>query len=135
MKAMARTTKPVCAVHKRTRHLDAPGAAFLAVTVTALLAGLFTIAVPKASADKHDSAPNSSPDQTAIDSKFKGHLPITELNEDQAILHALNRLAYGPRPGDVERIRQMVLEKWIDQQLHPESIDDSALNTRVEKYP
>ena len=135
MKAMARTTKPLCAVRKRTRHLDAPGAAFLAVTIAALLAALFTIAVPKASADKLDSAPNSSPGQITIDSKFKGHLPITELSEDQAILHALNRLAYGPRPGDIERIRQMGLEKWIDQQLHPESIDDSALDTRLQNYP
>ena len=65
----------------------------------------------------------------------KGIFPITELTEDQAILHALNRLAYGPRPGDIERIRQMGLEKWIDQQLHPDSIDDSALEKRLEKYP
>jgi uncharacterized protein (DUF1800 family) len=70
-----------------------------------------------------------------VDPKFKGHLPITELTEDQAILHALNRLGYGPRPGDVARIREMGLEKWIDQQLHSESIDDSALDQRLEKYP
>jgi uncharacterized protein (DUF1800 family) len=135
MKAMVRTPKPVCAVRRRTRRLDAPGAAFLAATTAALLAALFAIAVPNASADRHNSNANSSPDQTAIDSKFKGHLPITELTEDQAIVHALNRLAYGPRPGDVERIRQMGLEKWIDQQLHPESIDDSALDTRLRNYP
>ena len=47
----------------------------------------------------------------------------------------MNRLAYGPRPGDVERIRQMGLEKWIEQQLHPETIDDQALNQRLERYP
>jgi hypothetical protein len=40
------------------------------------------------------------------DPVLKG-LPITELSADEAILHALNRLAYGPRPGDVERVRQM----------------------------
>src|SRR5205807_4352899 len=34
-------------------------------------------------------------------------LPITELSADEAIQHALNRLAYGPRPGDVERVKQM----------------------------
>ena len=39
------------------------------------------------------------------DPVLKG-LPITELTADEAILHALNRLAYGPRPGDVERVRQ-----------------------------
>jgi uncharacterized protein (DUF1800 family) len=68
-------------------------------------------------------------------SKLKGRLPITELNEEEAILHALNRLGYGPRPGDVDRVRQMGLEKWIEQQLHPESLDDSALAARLESYP
>jgi len=63
------------------------------------------------------------------------NLPITELNEDEAILHALNRLAYGPRPGDLERVKQMGLAKWIDQQLNPNSIDDKALEARLEDYP
>jgi uncharacterized protein (DUF1800 family) len=63
------------------------------------------------------------------------NLPITELTADEAILHALNRLAYGPRPGDIERIKQMGLSKWIDQQLNPNSIDDKALDARLEDYP
>jgi uncharacterized protein (DUF1800 family) len=63
------------------------------------------------------------------------NLPITELSADEAILHALNRLAYGPRPGDLERVRQMGLAKWIDQQLNPNSIDDKALDARLENYP
>jgi uncharacterized protein (DUF1800 family) len=62
---------------------------------------------------------------------FKGKLPITELTEDEAVLHALDRLAFGPRPGDVERIQQVGLEKWIDQQLDPSSIDDSAVEARL----
>src|SRR5436853_4141818 len=68
------------------------------------------------------------------DAALKG-LPITELSADEAILHALNRLAYGPRPGDVERVRQMGLAKWIDQQLNPHSIDDKAVEARLENYP
>src|ERR1700676_5196198 len=68
------------------------------------------------------------------DAALKG-LPITELSADEAILHALNRLAYGPRPGDVERVRQMGLAKWIEQQLNPNSIDDKALEARLEDYP
>jgi len=63
------------------------------------------------------------------------NLPITELSADEAIMHALNRLAYGPRPGDVERVRQMGLAKWIDQQLNPNSMDDKALEARLEDYP
>jgi uncharacterized protein (DUF1800 family) len=68
------------------------------------------------------------------DPALKG-LPITELSADEAILHALNRLAYGPRPGDLERVRQMGLAKWIDQQLSPNSIDDRALEARLSDYP
>src|SRR5258708_1408275 len=68
------------------------------------------------------------------DPALKG-LPIKELSTDEAILHALNRLGYGPRPGDVERVRQMGLAKWIDQQLNPNSIDDKALTARLENFP
>ncbi len=45
------------------------------------------------------------------------------------IVHALNRLGYGPRPGDVERVAQTGLRAYIEQQLHPETIDDSACET------
>src|SRR6201993_4382384 len=68
------------------------------------------------------------------DPVLKG-LPITDLTPDEAILHALNRLAYGPRPGDIERIKQIGLAKWIHQQLNPNSINDSAVEARLEIYP
>ncbi len=68
------------------------------------------------------------------DPALKG-LPITELSPDEAILHALNRLAYGPRPGDVEWVRQMGLAKWIEQQLNPNSLDDKAAEARLQDYP
>jgi uncharacterized protein (DUF1800 family) len=115
--------------------IDAPGAAFLATTLLALLAVLFTLAAPNANADKKKKKSATDPDLIVLDKKFKGNLPITHLTEDQAILHALDRLAYGPRPGDVERIRKMGLEKWVDKQLDPNSIDDSALDERLASYP
>src|SRR5258708_3929034 len=68
------------------------------------------------------------------DAALKG-LPITELSADEAILHALNRLAYGPRPEDVERVRQMGLAKWIEQQLNSNSIDDRGVEARLEQFP
>src|SRR5216683_7676166 len=80
-------------------------------------------AIPAAAKDK----------KTKQDPSLKG-LPITELSPDEAILHALNRLAYGPRPGDVERIKQMGLAKWIDQQLNPNSLDDRAVEARINIY-
>jgi uncharacterized protein (DUF1800 family) len=52
------------------------------------------------------------------------------LENDAAIVHALNRLTYGPRPGDVERVRAMGLEKWIETQLATEGTE-RAENTRA----
>src|ERR1700726_258956 len=72
------------------------------------------------------------PSNDAGNSRFPGNLPISQLTEDEAIVHALNRLGYGPQPGEVERIKQMGLETWIAQQLHPEKIDDSALAARLD---
>jgi uncharacterized protein (DUF1800 family) len=62
-------------------------------------------------------------------------LPVGDLTPDEAILHALNRLAYGPRPGDIARIKQMGLAKWIDLQLNPKGIDDSAVDARLNGFP
>jgi len=82
-----------------------------------------------------EAAPNPAKDKKQKqDSVLKG-LPITELSTDEAILHALNRLAYGPRPGDIERVKQIGLAKWIDQQLNPDSIVDKALEARLENLP
>ena len=50
-----------------------------------------------------------------------------KLGKDQQMLHALDRLTFGPRPGDVERLKKIGLKKWIDQQLHPERIKENAL--------
>jgi uncharacterized protein (DUF1800 family) len=53
------------------------------------------------------------------------------LKDDQKIIHALNRFTFGIRPGDVERVRAMGLDKWFDQQLHPDKVDDAAVEARL----
>jgi uncharacterized protein (DUF1800 family) len=53
-----------------------------------------------------------------------------KLSKDEQVLHALDRLTFGPRPGDVEAVKKMGLKKWIDLQLHPERIKE---NPEVEK--
>jgi uncharacterized protein (DUF1800 family) len=58
----------------------------------------------------------------------------TNLAADRKILHLLNRFAYGPRPGDVERVRAMGMQAWIERQLHPERIPDEALEGRLAAY-
>lgn len=53
------------------------------------------------------------------------------LSADKKIAHVLNRLEFGPRPGDFERVQKMGVERWIDWQLSPEKIDDSAVNQKL----
>lgn len=53
------------------------------------------------------------------------------LTEQQKISHVLNRLGFGARPGDVEKVKAIGLQKYIDQQLDPASIPDAALEAKV----
>ncbi len=53
-------------------------------------------------------------------------------DEQRRASHALNRLTFGPRPGDVQQVMAMGVNQWIDLQLHPGKIDDSALDSRLE---
>jgi uncharacterized protein (DUF1800 family) len=57
------------------------------------------------------------------------------LSNDQKILIALNRLEFGPRPGDLEAVKKMGLKAWIEQQLNPEKIDDSAVEKKLAAFP
>lgn len=77
----------------------------------ALLLTSVALCLPLASARKKDSPPQA--------------------NERARAIQALNRLTFGPRPGDVDRVLAIGVDKWIDQQLHPESIDDHALDARL----
>lgn len=52
----------------------------------------------------------------------------------QQAVHVLNRLAFGPRPGDVERVQRMGVQQYIDEQLHPENIPLPAeLSARLDQ--
>ena len=105
-------------------------------TLTGMLVIFFlaaaTFAAPYllASSDKKDGK-EKSPDPSQSWKGFSGG----GLTEDEAMLQALNRLGFGPRPGDLERVKEMGLQKWIDRQLHPDSIDDSALDARLARFP
>ncbi len=57
---------------------------------------------------------------------------VTKLSEDQRILHVLNRLGFGARPGDVERVKAIGIDNYIAQQLWPEKIDDAASEARLQ---
>ena len=55
----------------------------------------------------------------------------TVANDERAIVHVLNRIGFGPRPGDVERIQGIGLQQYIDQQLHPERVPDPGMAARL----
>jgi len=59
---------------------------------------------------------------------------VRELPADQQIIQALNRLTFGAKPGAILKVRAIGLDKWIDQQLHPEKINDDALNAFFANY-
>jgi hypothetical protein len=55
-----------------------------------------------------------------------------KLSPDDQIVHALNRLTFGPRPGDAEEVRRIGVSKWIEMQLHPDQIGENpALEARL----
>lgn len=64
----------------------------------------------------------------------QSRLDHRELAADQQIIHALNRLTFGARPGDLQKVRAIGLDKWVDLQLHPERIDDRDLQTFLTRY-
>jgi len=56
------------------------------------------------------------------------------LTEDQKILHVLNRLGFGARAGDVEKVKSIGLQKYIEQQLNPATVNDSALDAKLKRF-
>ena len=58
-----------------------------------------------------------------------GAILAQEMSGDRdEIVHVLNRITFGPCPGDVEAVQKMGLHNYIERQLHPETIDDSAVD-------
>lgn len=72
--------------------------------------------------------------QRPVQPKQAGQTSL-RLSEDQRILHVLNRLGFGARPGDLARIKQIGLEPYIEQQLHPEKIADTAAEAKLRDLP
>lgn len=96
----------------------------LPLVIAAWFPGSFGIAPFGSAIAATAKAAHPGPDYSA----FQRKLP-----KDQQVLQALNRLTFGPRPGDVEQIEKLGLKKWIDLQLHPERIPENpALASKLE---
>jgi uncharacterized protein (DUF1800 family) len=92
--------------------------ALILLGLTTLISAALLVAADKKKEDKKD------PSQSAP----------AQMDDGKKIVHALNRFTFGIRPGDVERVRSMGLDKWFDQQLHPDKIDDGALESRLAPF-
>jgi uncharacterized protein (DUF1800 family) len=66
--------------------------------------------------------------------KEKKAADTTQMDDSKRAMHALQRLTFGPRPGDIERVAAMGVDKWIDVQLHPEKINDNDLDARLSGF-
>src|SRR6266852_3998354 len=101
---------------KESSTLRQRGAAIL--SIVALLASTFAAGISAQSMSGGMKAPGSK--------------SAARLSEDQRILHVLNRLGFGARPGDVERVKAMGVDNYIAQQLFPGKIDDSASEAKLQ---
>ncbi|MDQ3632898.1 MAG: DUF1800 domain-containing protein, partial [Acidobacteriota bacterium] len=77
---------------------------------------------------------NVSAQQMMMSNTAKNIKNAGKLSEDQRILHVLNRLGFGARPGDVEKVKAIGLQKYIEQQLNPDSINDPALAAKMKNF-
>jgi uncharacterized protein (DUF1800 family) len=68
------------------------------------------------------------------DKPAAGETMPMRMDDRKRAVHALNRLTFGPRPGDVERVTQIGVDKWIELQLVPDKMDDSALDARLAPF-
>jgi uncharacterized protein (DUF1800 family) len=93
----------------------------------------FSLLTPAAPAADPPAASDRAPAQAPASARPAYH--PGQIEGDERILHALNRFTFGPRPGDLEAVRALGLDRWFDQQLHPAAIDQPELNARLAQYP
>jgi uncharacterized protein (DUF1800 family) len=109
----------------------------LALPKIALICCLLRVLAGPSSAWAQQSTPAPLASKSASDSRLAtttkrpvGKTP-GKLTDEQRALHALNRLTFGPRPGDLQRAMDTDVNDWIEQQLHPEEINDSVLDGKL----
>jgi uncharacterized protein (DUF1800 family) len=77
------------------------------------------------------TAPTSAGKRPSAVAPTADNSPLTE---QQKIVHVLNRLGFGPRPGDIERVKSIGLDRYIDEQLHPGRISDAPVEAQIATF-
>ncbi|HEV8447010.1 MAG TPA: DUF1800 domain-containing protein [Gemmatimonadaceae bacterium] len=94
----------------------------LVLLSSALIASVAAAQAPRSQSPAAPGSPNSI------------SAPQGELLPDEQIQQVLNRLTFGPRPGDAERVRAIGIDKWIDLQLNPDRIPDPSGDDVLKSY-
>jgi uncharacterized protein (DUF1800 family) len=81
------------------------------------------------------AAKKTPPPDRTVTVKLPAPLKLKQIQGDDRVFHALDRLTFGPRPGEIDQVKAMGLDVWINQQLHPANIDDTAMEQRLQQFP
>ncbi|MDE1161080.1 MAG: DUF1800 family protein [Acidobacteriaceae bacterium] len=92
-------------------------------------------APPPTPAQMHAAQTFAGKSKAAFPPKPAAHAELASLSQRERAVQLLNRFAYGPRPGDVDRVLAMGTDKWLEQQLNPDSYKDAALTKRLADFP
>jgi uncharacterized protein (DUF1800 family) len=98
-----------------------------------LATGVACSAAPGAGPGAPDGTPR--PDGRALPLPDAAAIASREQTADQQVLHALNRLAFGPRPGDEARVRALGVDRWIALQLEPSRLPAPRGDSAVAAFP
>ena len=60
--------------------------------------------------------------------------PAAQKSDDATAIHVLNRLGFGPTPTAIERVKRMGVRAYVEEQLHPQRIDDAAMTPRLSGF-
>jgi hypothetical protein len=81
------------------------------------------------------AAKKTPPPDRTVTVKLPAPPKLKQIQGDDRVYHALDRLTFGPRPGEIDQVKAMGLDVWINQQLHPANIDDTAMEQRLQQFP
>jgi uncharacterized protein (DUF1800 family) len=81
------------------------------------------------------AAKKTPPPDRTVTVKLPAPPKLKQIQGDDRVFHALDRLTFGPRPGEIDQVKAMGLDVWINQQLHPANIDDTAMEQRLQQFP
>ena len=96
-----------------------------------LVCGSLGAATAQTPASPHHSRKSRpQPTAPAVDSGA-----LAPLTERERAIQLLDRFTFGARPGDIDHVLAMGSAKWLDQQLHPETVKDTALDRRLADFP